>query len=101
VWGELFLILHAARVELGSRIYGGMLYLGKRPTFSEGRQSSYEVHILEFKGNIYGRNLKVKLLKRIRGEKKFCSAQSLRNQIMTDEVASKKVLGNIITKEGG
>ena len=93
--------VYAVKVELDSKIYGGMLYLGKRPTFSEGNQFSCEVHILGFKGDIYGRDLKVKLLKRIRKEKKFCSAQSLKNQIMTDENTAKKILGSVITKKGG
>ncbi|MBI4063525.1 MAG: hypothetical protein HY401_04400 [Elusimicrobia bacterium] len=43
-----------------------------------------EAHVLDFKGNLYGRTLTLELLSRIRGEKKFGSLEDLRAQIMKD-----------------
>ncbi len=93
--------VYAAKAEIDDKSFGAMLYLGTRPTLSKGTQLSCEVHIMGFEDDIYGKQLKVKLLERIRNEKKFSSTQSLKSQIMNDEVTAKNILANVVTNKGG
>ncbi|MBU1026917.1 MAG: bifunctional riboflavin kinase/FAD synthetase [Candidatus Margulisbacteria bacterium] len=57
--------------------------IGARPTFGAG-QTVVEVHILNFKKNIRGKNIKVNLLKRLRDEKQFSDVKRLKDQIQRD-----------------
>ena len=84
--------VYAAEVLFKREKYGAMLYLGKRPTFSDGFHSTCEVHIMGYKGNLYGKKLTVKILDRIREERRFCSVQNLKKQIMGDEKIARKII---------
>ncbi|MHB2025687.1 MAG: riboflavin kinase [Elusimicrobiota bacterium] len=61
--------------------------VGVRPTVEQNGDTIIEVHVPGFSGNLYGKILKVKFLKKIRNEKKFSSLKSLRQQIAKDIVA--------------
>ncbi|MEK9150454.1 MAG: riboflavin kinase, partial [Candidatus Desantisbacteria bacterium] len=61
----------------------GIGNLGRRPTFSEDKLI-LEVHIFGFSGNLYGKNLSIQFLDRIRGEIKFSSKEDLSAQIKKD-----------------
>jgi riboflavin kinase/FMN adenylyltransferase len=93
--------VYAARVVLGDREYGGLLYVGNRPTLYENSPSTCEVYMVNFEGNLYQKKLKVKVLERIREEKKFDSTQKLREQITSDEEVAKKILNSMTAKQGG
>jgi len=69
-----------------------MANLGTNPTFSEN-VLSFEVHIFDFQGDLYGKRLKVVLLERLREERRFPSAEALVAQLSWDEKASRAVLG--------
>ena len=60
-----------------------LLNIGVRPTFG-GIKVSIENHILNFNNNLYGRNLTVKILKKIRDEIKFNSPEELFLQLSVD-----------------
>ena len=64
----------------------GACNVGVRPTIG-GLKLVTEVHIPRFHGNLYGRTLTLKLLKKIRAEKKFPSIGALRAQIRRDVAA--------------
>lgn len=57
--------------------------LGIRPTFG-GTSPRIEVHILGFSGDLYGKKLQVRLLRRLRAEKKFNSLDELKARIAED-----------------
>lgn len=57
--------------------------VGTCPTFGE-RRLHLEVHIPAWSGNLYGRELRVEFLRRLRDEKKFASAEELREQVARD-----------------
>jgi FAD synthase len=57
--------------------------IGIRPTFGVG-DGAVEVHILNFKGNLRGKSLKVDLLRRIRPERRFSNISRLKKQIVKD-----------------
>ncbi len=58
--------------------------IGVRPTFVTGRGLLVEAFLLDFDGDIYGRELRLDFLERIRGEKRFDSAETLIEQMHRD-----------------
>jgi riboflavin kinase/FMN adenylyltransferase len=61
----------------------GVANLGSRPTV-DGRRSLLEVHLFDFKRDIYGRHVQVDFLHKLRDEIRFPSFDDLKQQIMTD-----------------
>lgn len=64
--------------------YKAMLNIGYRPTVSYDGNISMEVHLLNFKGEIYGETIQVDFVHRLRDEKKFSSPQELVEQLKRD-----------------
>jgi len=77
------------RVKNNSKIIKGIANLGYRPTFNE-KKILLEVHLFNFSGNLYNKNLSVEFLKFIRKEKKFKNVEQLKKQIKTDLLVAKK-----------
>ena len=76
---------YAVRVIVGKKIYFGMANIGYRPTFRHKAPLNIEVHIFRFKKDLYGREIIVEFLKRIRGERTFNSLEGLKKQLQKDE----------------
>ena len=70
--------------------FKGIANLGYRPTFN-GKKILLEVHLFNFSGNLYDKNLTVEFLKFIRKEKKFKNANELKKQIKIDLLTAKKI----------
>ena len=66
-------------------IHKGMMSIGKRPTVSSEKKTTLEVHIFDFKGNLYGNYISVRLLSRFRDEFHFQTIDKLKKQIEQDE----------------
>ncbi len=73
----------------------GMMNIGTNPTVS-GKEQRIEVHFLNFSGDLYQKELKVQLLKRLRDEQRFESIDALKNQLEKDREQSTKWIGNKI-----
>jgi len=58
--------------------------IGVRPTFNTGRGELIEVFILDFDGDLYGSQLCVQFIRRLRGERRFASAEALIAQMQRD-----------------
>ncbi|WP_394249008.1 bifunctional riboflavin kinase/FAD synthetase [Vibrio profundi] len=67
---------------------GGVANIGQRPTVNGVRQQ-LEVHFFDFKANLYGKQLEVILLHKLRDEKKFESFDALKSQIELDAEAAR------------
>lgn len=81
-------------------VYGGMLNLGTRPTV-HGSDLRCEVHLFDFQGDLYGRELRVEFLHRLRGERAFGSLDGLRAQLALDEAEARAFLGGEPSKVEG
>ena len=80
-----------ARVLDGpSELMRGVANLGNRPTFGAGH--SVEVHLFDFDGDLYGKQVRIGFASHIRGENKFDSLGSLKHQIAKDCDAAKNAL---------
>jgi riboflavin kinase / FMN adenylyltransferase len=62
--------------------------IGRRPTFDDGERT-IEVHIMDFGGELYGKEVRVDVLQRLRGEVRFDDADALSEQIRKDIKAAR------------
>ncbi|MDX6657914.1 MAG: riboflavin kinase / adenylyltransferase [Solirubrobacteraceae bacterium] len=65
--------------------------VGVRPTFVTGRGELIEAYILDFEGDLYGSELRLEFLKRLRGEKRFDSVDALIAQMDLDVEQAREV----------
>ena len=75
-----------------SKKYTGVMSIGKRPTFYDEGKLTTEVFIFDFDKDIYGAEVTVSVVERIRGEEKFSSAEELINQMNKDVEAGMEIL---------
>ncbi len=75
--------VYAARTIHGSQSYDSIAYIGTRPTFGAGERL-IEVNLLDKTGDLYGQDITVQFVARVRGEHAFASAEELSKQIDRD-----------------
>jgi riboflavin kinase/FMN adenylyltransferase len=66
--------------------------VGVRPTFDTGRGELVEAYILDFKGDLYGAPLRLDFLARLRGERRFSSAEELISQMHRDVERTREIV---------
>ncbi len=76
--------VYATFVKLNNKLYKGMTNIGFNETVSENNTLTVETHILGFDGDIYGKNIEILFLKKVREDKKFDSLDDLKNQLSDD-----------------
>lgn len=79
------------RVTVGDQSYSAMTNAGIRPTVGGGRHI-VESHLLDFKGDLYGKKITVEFLHKLRDEKRFENFNALRTQIEEDKKQAEKFL---------
>ena len=82
--------IYAVTVECEGLAHRGVANIGYSPTFDDN-QFTVEVHILDFNDNIYGEQIRVNFIKRIRDEKKFSNIAELIDQIKRDIDAARDI----------
>ena len=80
-----------ARKADSETVYHAVINIGLRPTFGGG-QRLVEAHLLDFEGDLYGQELKIELVERLRGEEKFSSAEKLKVQMVRDVAQARSLL---------
>ena len=83
--------VYAVKVYYKSKAFGGMLNIGNRPTV-DGTYQTVEVNIFDFDQEIYGENLTIEFLQKIRNEQKFSGLDELKAQISKDKIICKGIL---------
>ena len=83
--------VYAVNVVIGFQTYRGMLNIGMNPTTDVEKSIKVEVHIFEFNRDIYGEQLKVEFVKRIRSEQKFSNLDELKRALANDQIACKNI----------
>lgn len=89
--------IYLSQTKLGNLIYPSLTFIGVAKTFNE-KKFHAETYILDFKQNIYGQWISVKLLKKIRDNKKFSSAEELIRQMKKDKEKARKYFTGVLTK---
>ena len=69
--------------------------VGVRPTFVTGRGELVEAYILDFDGDLYGKELRLDFIKRLRGERRFASAEELIEQMHRDVRLTREIAGEL------
>ncbi len=83
--------IYAVTISHNSKLYGGMLYIGNRPTL-DGSSQSIEVNIFDFNQEIYGETITINLIAAIRKDSRFKDLEALKKQLVTDKESSLKLL---------
>ena len=77
--------VYAVHAVVGERQHRAVVNIGFRPTLpSPDPQLQVEVHLLDFSGDLYGQELEIGFVAKLRDEKKFSSREALREQIQRD-----------------
>ena len=77
--------VYAVRVMLDDgTVYPGVTNVGIRPTIVDDNRVTIETNLIDFDGDLYGKELKIEFLRYLRGEKKFSSMAELHAQIARD-----------------
>jgi riboflavin kinase/FMN adenylyltransferase len=84
--------VYATYVDYDGKEYKSMTYIGKKPTVNNDDTENIEVHLFDFDGDLYDKDIIVRFVKKIRGEHKFESLDALKKQIQIDEKVIKEIL---------
>lgn len=77
--------VYAARAGVGDRTFAAVLNLGHRPTVQNpDPHLQVEAHLLDFEADLYGKELELVFVEKLRDEKKFESLADLKKQIARD-----------------
>jgi len=86
--------VYATRVFLTGEVYLGITNVGLRPTFEDQVKPNIETHILDFDGTIYGEDLDLHFVQKIRDEKKFSGVEAFLEQIERDKSTARKIFSH-------
>ncbi len=86
--------VYATSVILHGEKHQGITNIGFRPTFEDQTLPNIETHILDFDGNIYGKELTLQFIEKIRDEKKFSGVETFLKQIERDKATARKIFIN-------
>ncbi|MCQ2418262.1 MAG: bifunctional riboflavin kinase/FAD synthetase [Clostridia bacterium] len=84
--------VYSCRVCFDGKTYPAVCNIGSKPTV-EGKGVNLEAHLLDYDGNLYGKEISVFLWRFLRPEEKFGSLEGLKEQILCDEANARKDFG--------
>lgn len=82
--------VYVVSVTVLGKTHLGICNIGTRPTLADGRGQIVETHILDFDEEIYGLDLRIEFISRLRDERKFDSLDDLKKQLKKDLSAALK-----------
>lgn len=83
--------VYVSKTKIGKSVFPSVTFVGKAKTFGDTVPFA-ESYILDFNKDIYGRWISIRLLRKLRGNKKFSSKQSLIQQMKRDVSLAKEFL---------
>jgi len=85
--------VYATWAYIDDKAYQSMTNIGKRPTFG-GSERTIEVYVLNYHSDLYGRELKIDIIDRLRDEKQFDTVEELKKQITEDVKQGRTILNS-------
>ena len=76
--------VYATRANIGVQEYQAVTNIGKRPTFGDNNELTIESFILNYNYDVYGKEVKIEIIQRLREEKAFANVEELKKQIAED-----------------
>ncbi len=89
--------IYAVRVDLEGVVHPAAAYLGTRPTFDDGAPM-LEVFLLDFEGDLYGREIEVEFIDYLRADRRFDSIDALKAQMARDCDRAREILAKAPTR---
>ncbi len=77
--------VYATTLEVGGIVHAAMTNIGVRPTFNDSTETTVETHVLGFEGDLYGRQVRLAFVQRLRDERRFDDLDGLKTQIEADK----------------
>ena len=77
--------VYATTLEVDGIVHAAMTNIGVRPTFGDDTRASIETHVLGFDGDLYGRQVRLAFVQRLRDERRFDDVDGLKTQIEADK----------------
>jgi riboflavin kinase / FMN adenylyltransferase len=84
--------VYAVICQIKDANFKGIMNIGYKPTLVAGQKRTIEIHLFNYQRDIYGQDLRAKVIERIRDEVKFNSLKDLKSQILNDNEKAKKIL---------
>jgi riboflavin kinase/FMN adenylyltransferase len=92
--------VYAARAEVAGRSLAAVANVGYRPTFeTQAVEPRLEAHLLDFHSDLYGQDLNLEFIARLRDEQRFSGAEALVEQIQRDIVAGREILKEMVVAQ--
>ncbi len=89
--------VYVGLTRANGKIYQSMTNIGRNPTFGDAERT-VESYLVDYHGDLYGKEVHLDIVTRLRDEKKFDSASELKKQIFQDIVQGKTILDSIGVK---
>jgi riboflavin kinase/FMN adenylyltransferase len=84
--------VYAAHADVAGQTYRAAVNIGVRPTIKHSTpQLHVEAHLLDFSGELYGKEMELTFVEKLRDEQKFPSPQALKQQIQRDLAAARRL----------
>ncbi len=87
--------VYVVKSQIDTKTYYGMMNIGTNPTVN-GTQQSIETHFFDASFNLYDKKIQIRILNRIRDEKKFDSLEQLQNAMQQDEDFSRDFINSLL-----
>jgi riboflavin kinase/FMN adenylyltransferase len=84
--------IYATITQVDDKQFPSATNIGTRPTFGEG-EKNVETHLLNYKGDLYGKEIRVEFMQKLRDEQHFPSSEELKAQIRKDIREVEAILG--------
>ena len=84
--------VYAVRAVLDGEVFDGACNIGTNPTFGDAG-TSIETFLFDFDGDLYGRELRLHFIERVRDERRFSGADDLKAAIAADVARCREILG--------
>ncbi|MGI5911198.1 MAG: bifunctional riboflavin kinase/FAD synthetase [Syntrophomonadaceae bacterium] len=86
--------VYAAKCKVREKVYNAVVNIGSKPTFHEEYRTVIEAHLIDFESDIYGENISLYFLEKIRDERKFSGTDELVKQIIKDKGKAQEIVVN-------
>ncbi len=86
--------IYAVQVVIAGQTYGGMLYIGDRPTLEQHDNKTIEVNIFDFSGDLYGVQIQINFIDFIRHDMRFDGLDALKEKLKEDQANSLSAIAN-------
>lgn len=84
--------VYACYADVVGKEYAAMVNLGHNPTINYTSRLSMEANLIDFSGDLYGQEITIRFINRIRPEKKFADEDQLINQLRHDQNTVREML---------